>query len=442
MSRQTYFGNIPRDVTQMTLYYLPPEEFGKTCESNDEFQSICHDSRFLANYAKEKLLLSPQVGQSHFLPRTERFKLLGEIGYEPLISFVLDHEKDVDMTDILHIGIGAAMKGRENVVNWALEKIRTSETLEDDALTKMDLISMLVNAAIEGGHPELAERILNMVHLNISQGHIGHVISKELGKKNFYEVFRRLLRDVPEDRRLDFELFFIAGALSVGNLRYFNESLTPEYQEEIDRQQYLRNDYDVTMIQGAVESDNSEILNYVLEQLRAHNPDITKDYSIILKTLSISNPLIWNFRKQETCPYLVNYWAYVMGSENRTQMFDEMMREFSPLPNVVNRFIGGLAEGGHFRTMFSRLDQAKWPKDINYMLIMRDIAKRDDVESFIRLLQGLKEHGISIGTPEEMMSILENNSGILLSTPHEIMSPRTKDILKWMTIHGMIPPNA
>ena len=437
MSHQTYFGNIPRDINEMTLYYLPPEELGKACESNDEFQSICHDSRFLENYAKEKLLLSPQVNQTHFLPRAERFKLLGEIGYDPLISFVLDHEKDVDTTDIVHIGIGAAMKGHENVVNWSLE-LRALTKMD---LMKMDLISMLVNAAIEGGHPELAERILIMVHSNILRGHIGYAISKELGKKNYYEVFRRLLRDLPKDPRLFFGMFFIAGALAAGNLRYFNGSLTSEYQKEIDRE-HVRNDYDATMIRGAVESENSEILNYVLEQLRAHNPDTTKDYSTILNVLPISNPLIWNLSKQEYHPYIVDKWAFVMGLENRTQMFDEMMREFSPSSTIVNSFIRGLAQGGHFQTIFSLLDRTNWPKDIYYTIILEEIASRDDVESFIRLLQGLKEHGISIGTPEEIMSILENRSRTVLFAQQQILSPRAKDILKWMTIHGMIPLTA
>ena len=37
MSHQTYLSNIPRDITQMTLYYLPPEKLRTTCENDPEF---------------------------------------------------------------------------------------------------------------------------------------------------------------------------------------------------------------------------------------------------------------------------------------------------------------------------------------------------------------------------------------------------------------------
>ena len=422
MSHQTYFQSIPRDITQMTLYYLPPEKLRSTCESNDEFQRICQDSRFLENYAREKLLLSPQVGQTHFLPRKQRFELLGQIGYQPLISYVLSRENDIDMTDIVHIGIGAVTKGHENIMNWTLEQIRISQSADE-----ANLISMLVNAAIKGDHPGLAERILNTSNLNISQSKLGYVISKELGKKNMYEVFQRLLRDVSEDRRLEYDMAFIAGALSVGNLRYFNESLTPTYQEEIDHQR-VRDDYNAIIIYGAVESENPDVLDYVLKQLRAHKSNILRDYSTILFTLPISNPLIWNLRKQEyRHGLLTRSWAYNMGFANQSQTFNEMMREFTPPLNTVISFIDGLADGGHFQTMFSMLDKENWPTNISYALIARDIAKRDDVENFIRLLQGLKEHGISIITSEMIQWFADTNA---------------KDILKWMTIHGMIPLNA
>ena len=211
MSHQTYFQSIPRDINQMTLYYLPPEKLRSACESNDEFQRICHDPRFLENYAKEKMLLSPQIEQTHFLPRAERFQLLGEIGYEPLISFILEHEDDIDMSDIKNIAIGAAKKGNTDIINWVLSKIRHIPShLPQNILCHTDLNLSLINAAIDSNHLNLAEKLFNILTAScvVNNPHIYTQIAQKLRAKGLYDVFRRFLQNVPEEFKIDFRVGF------------------------------------------------------------------------------------------------------------------------------------------------------------------------------------------------------------------------------------------
>ena len=428
MSHQTYFGTIPRDINEMTLYYLPPEKLRSTCESNDEFQRICQDPRFLESYAKEKLLLSPQVGQTHFLPRAERFQLLGEIGYEPLISFILEHEDDIEIDDIADIAKGAAKAGHEDVVNWALETIRKSGSLPRGASCEQILLHLLVRKALMGNHLNLAERLFNLpTTVCVNYSYVYDLIGQILGEKDLYDVFQQFLSNIPAKDKILFELNFIEGSLSRGNLRYFNESLSPQFLKTLEETRRYSL-YVNHVVIGAVKSGDPEVVKYVLREL----PTREIDNPEIIFYLARGNPSIWNLGKNQYDPSEAFDYADIMGSYNQAKTFNVMMSEFSPpFTRVFPSFIRGLAHDGHFQTMFTMLDQANWPKDVDYTEVMGLIIHRDDVESVIRLLRSLKEHGISLRSSTPLPQALATLA----------KSFDAKDILKWMTIHGMIPPN-
>ena len=420
MSGKTYFGAIPRDINQMTLYYLSPEEFKEIRGSIVEFQRICQDPRFLANYAREKLLLSPQVGQTCFLPRSRRFHLLGEIGYQPLISYVINYENDISTNNIADITEGAAKAGYEDIVNWLLEMIESRVNLPCPRLCMSQILRVLTTAAIQGNHLDLAERIFNREVTRCGYLAGSKALYWELGKRDLYALYQRFMRNVPDEDKVDFEIYFVEGALSVGNLRYFNDLLMNKVIENVTIG--MRNHYAYNVINAAVRSGDPNIVNHVLEQFLIHNLNI-RDY-MIPEIAARGNPTIWNLRKEMHNSLDVDIYAAMMGGANQSETYESMVREFALTGNIVNDFIEGLAGGGHFQMMFSKLDQARWPKDINYDDIIDVIIHDDDVESFIRLIQGLTEHGISIETSLKM-SLIDRYAA--------------KDILKWMKIHEMLP---